>query len=62
MSKVYCQNDLCKYYTKSRIYKNYGRCNKQEVFMTWQCQDEDEVTAHNCECLNSQQEREGIEL
>lgn len=30
--------------------------------MTWQCQDEYEVTAHNCECLDSQQERESIEL
>ena len=40
MGKVYCQNDLCKYYAKSRIYKNYGRCKKQEVFMTWQfCQE-----------------------
>ena len=35
---------------------------KQKVFMTWQCQDEYEVTAHNYECLDSQQEREGIEL
>lgn len=63
MSKIYCQNNLCPYWKKNRILKNYGKCTKSEVFMTWQTDDEYEVTGHNCECLNSKQDRcyEGCE-
>lgn len=58
MAKVYCQNNLCEHcnYEKSP-YTNYGICNKKQVFMTWQPDDCHEVTGHNCECLNSQQQR-----
>lgn len=58
MSKVYCQNNLCPFYKKKkRLFKNYGKCTQKEIFMTWQNQDEYEVTGHNCECLNSRQDR-----
>lgn len=57
MSKVYCQNNLCPFWKKSRKISNYGKCTKTETFMTWQNDDEYEVTGHNCECQNSTQER-----
>lgn len=57
MSKVYCQNELCPYFKKSRKYTNYGICKKPEVFLVCQSDDEYEVTGHNVECSNSKQER-----
>lgn len=57
MSKVYCQNELCPYWRKSRLYKNYGTCKNKVIFMTWQQDDEYNVTGHNCECKESIQER-----
>lgn len=60
MSKVYCQNDLCPYWRKSRKFQNYGICKNTEVFMTSQSDDEFEVTGHNCECRDSKQNREYI--
>lgn len=58
MPKIYCQNDLCKYCNKVKSdLSNYGICTKREVFMTWQADDEYEVTGFNAECLHSQQRR-----
>jgi len=57
---IYCQNKLCPFYTNSKKYKNYGKCTKKEVYMTWQPDDEYEVTGHNCECMYSQQVRQVI--
>lgn len=57
MSKVYCQNNLCPFYKKTRLFKNYGECTQKEIFMTWQAYDEYEVTGHNCECRDSKQDR-----
>lgn len=57
MSKVYCQNNLCPFWKDTKLYKNYGKCTKKEVFMTWQADDEYEVTGFNCECLDSKQDR-----
>lgn len=54
---VYCQNNLCQYYKKLEEYKNYGRCTKDVIYLTWQAGDEYEVTGHNCECIYSRQER-----
>ena len=60
MPKVYCQNNLCPYWRKSRKFKNYGTCKKETVDLIWQNDDEYAVTGYNCQCLDSYQEREYI--
>lgn len=29
MPKVYCQNNLCSFWRKSKKFKNYGTCKKR---------------------------------
>ena len=34
MPRVYCQNEDCPYWKNLKLYKNYGKCVKKELYMT----------------------------
>lgn len=39
MPRVYCQNEDCPFWKNLKLYKNYGKCTKRELYMT--CSDEE---------------------